>query len=217
MGFVIPTGIKDAFEQLPTGYIVFNIDDVQEGQFGKEGEEVYGFSVALTAEEPAEVTGISKEEKFFLGVKATDKRVTNGRMQADPMAEKEETLLKTLGRFKAFAAAAGVEIEGKDTDVIFSELKNRKVIGKVDHKILPARKGEEQSNTPFAQVSRWLPLGSLDPHITMEAPAGAEVKAPASAGPQPTRAAAPAPKPAAAPAPAGRPTPQRLGGRTATA
>lgn len=37
MGFVIPAGIKEPFEKLPTGYIVFNIDKVTEGDLGKEG------------------------------------------------------------------------------------------------------------------------------------------------------------------------------------
>ena len=33
MGFVIPVGIKEPFEKLPTGYIVFNIDKISEGFF----------------------------------------------------------------------------------------------------------------------------------------------------------------------------------------
>ena len=57
MGFVIPVGIKEPFEKLPTGYIVFNIDKISEGGLGKEGDPVYGFLADLTAEEPSEVTG----------------------------------------------------------------------------------------------------------------------------------------------------------------
>ena len=106
MGFVIPVGIKEPFEKLPTGYIVFNIDKISEGDLGKEGDPVYGFLADLTAEEPSEVTGITKEERFYLGIRPTDKRVQNGRAAADPMCEKEETLKATMGRFKAFAAAA---------------------------------------------------------------------------------------------------------------
>lgn len=211
MGFVIPVGIKEPFEKLPTGYIVFNIDKVTEGDLGKEGDPVYGFLADLTAEEPSEVTGITKEERFYLGIRPTDKRVQNGRATADPMCEKEETLKATLGRFKAFAAAAGVEIEGKDSDVVFSELQNRKVVAKISHTV-----GKDNPEQTFAQVDRWLPMGTVEPHVTEEAAKHQGGKAPATAGPAPARAAAPAPAPKAA-APAGRPTPQRLGARTANA
>ncbi len=211
MGFKIPVGIKDPFEKLPTGYIVFNIDKVSEGDLGKEGDPVYGFLADLTAEEPSEVTGITKEERFYLGIRPTDKRVQNGRAEADPMCEKEATLVHTMGRFKAFAAAAGVEIEGKDSDVVFSELQNRKIVAKVSHTV-----GRDNPEQTFAQVDRWLPVGTIEPHVTEEAAKHQGGKAPATAGPAPARAAAPAPAPKAA-APAGRPTPQRLGARTATA
>ena len=211
MGFVIPVGIKEPFEKLPTGYIVFNIDKVTEGDLGKEGDPVYGFLADLTAEEPSEVTGITKEERFYLGIRPTDKRVQNGRAAADPMCEKEETLKATMGRFKAFAAAAGVEIEGKDSDVVFSELQNRKVVAKISHTV-----GKDNPEQTFAQVDRWLPMGTVEPHVTEEAAKHQGGKAPATAGPAPARAAAPAPAPKAA-APAGRPTPQRLGARTANA
>ena len=216
MGFVIPVGIKPPFEKLPTGFILFNIDGIADGDLAKAGDpEIYGFLVDLTAEEPSECAGITKEERFYLGVRETDKRVQDKKMEADPRAEKEATLIATLGRFKAFAAAAGVEIEGKDTDVIFSELKNRKVIGKVELKMLKARPGQPQSDEPFAQVNRWLPVGTVDPHVTEEARPTAP-----GAGPQPAPARAAAPAAPAAPkaaAPAGRPTPTRLGARTATA
>ena len=190
---------------------MFNIDKVTEGDLGKEGDPVYGFLADLTAEEPSEVTGITKEERFYLGIRPTDKRVQNGRATADPMCEKEETLKATLGRFKVFAAAAGVEIEGKDSDVVFSELQNRKVVAKVSHTV-----GRDNPEQTFAQVDRWLPMGTVEPHVTEEAAKHQGGKAPATAGPAPARAAAPAPAPKAA-APAGRPTPQRLGARTANA
>ena len=211
MGFVIPVGIKEPFEKLPTGYIVFNIDKVTEGDLGKEGDPVYGFLADLTAEEPSEVTGITKEERFYLGIRPTDKRVQSGRATADPMCEQEETLKATLGRFKAFAAAAGVEIEGKNSDAVFSELQHRKVVAKISHIV-----GKDNPEQTFAQVDRWLPMGTVEAHVTEEAAKHQGGKAPATAGPAPARAAAPAPAPKAA-APAGRPTPQRLGARTANA
>lgn len=215
MGWTMPTEIKPPFENLPTGFFVANIDEVQEGMVGKQGEEVFGIIAALTMEEPVEVAGLTKEQTFFLGVRAEDKRVTSGKIQADPEAKNDETLKYTLGRFEAFAMAAGVDIKGKDSDVVFSELKNRKVMIKVSHKAGKPRPGESEAPI-FSQIDRWLPIGSgIDPHVTEEMAAAS--KPTASAGPQPARAAAPAPgKPAAAPAP-GRPTPQRLGGRTATA
>jgi len=212
MGFVIPVGIKEPFEKLPTGYIVFNIDKVTEGDLGKEGDPVYGFLADLTAEEPSEVTGITKEERFYLGIRPTDKRVQSGRATADPMCEQEETLKATLGRFKVFAAAAGVEIEGKNSDAVFSELQHRKVVAKISHIV-----GKDNPEQTFAQVDRWLPMGTVEAHVTEEAAKHQGGKAPATAGPQPTRAAAPAPAAPKAAAPAGRPTPQRLGARTANA
>ena len=212
MGFVIPVGIKEPFEKLPTGYIVFNIDKISEGDLGKEGDPVYGFLADLTADEPSEVTGITKEERFYLGIRPTDKRVQNGRAAADPMCEKEETLKATMGRFKAFAAAAGVEIEGKDSEVVFSELQNRKVVAKISHTV-----GKDNPEQTFAQVDRWLPVGTVDPHVTEEAAKHQGGKAPATAGPQPAPARAAAPPAPKAAAPAGRPTPTRLGARTANA
>ena len=73
------------------------------------------------------------------------------------MCEKEETLKATMGRFKAFAAAAGVEIEGKDSEVVFSELQNRKIVAKVSHTV-----GRDNPEQTFAQVDRWLPVGTTN-------------------------------------------------------
>lgn len=222
MGFVIPVGIKEVFEQLEKGYILFKIENVAAGDLAKQDDPkgpVFGFVADLIAEEPSEMAGITREERFYLGIREGDGRVTSGRAKVDPMCESDDTLILTLGKFKQFAQAAGVEIEGKETDMIFSELKNRTVIGKVEHKFLPARPGETQSDKPFAQINRWLPVNAgVEPHMTPnEAVIGAAGKAPATAGPQPTRAAAPAPAAPKAAAPAGRPTPQRLGARTANA
>ena len=224
MGFKIPTGIKAPFEQLPTGYVLFNIDEIIEGDLGKEGDPCYGWLVKLTAVAPDEVNGLSRDERFFLGIRPGDKRVQDGRAQADPMAESDETLRLTMGRVKAFAEAAGLpndQFEGQDSDAIQSALKNRKVLGKVEHKILPARPGQPQSDMPFAQVGRWLPKDcGIEPHVQPEAPIGGK-GAVASAGPLPNGgqvATAPTPAPApAAPAPApraaGRAAPARIGAR----
>lgn len=213
MGFQIPTGIQEPFEKLPTGYIVFNIDGIEEGMLGfKEDDLVYGWQVALTAEEPNAVTGITREEKFYLGIRETDSRVTNGKLKADRNAEDPETLKKTLSRFKAFAMAAGVEIEGKDHEVVFSELKNRKLIGKVVHVV-----GKDDPTKTYAQIDRWMPVGSgIEPHVTEEAAQAARTgkPAPAQAGPKPAAppSAAPPSAPAAGPAPV-RAMPKRLGAR----
>ena len=110
-----------------------------------------------------------------MGIRPTDKRVQNGRAAADPMCEKEETLKATMGRFKAFAAAAGVEIEGKDSEVVFSELQNRKIVAKVSHTV-----GRDNPEQTFAKVDRWLPVGTVDPHVTEEAAKHQGGKAPAS-------------------------------------
>lgn len=219
MGFKIPEGIKAPFEQLPTGFIHFNIDEVIEADLGKEGDPCYGFLVRLTAVAPDEVNGLTREERFFLGIRESDQRVKNGRAKADPMAEKEETLQLTMGRFKVFCEEAGIgNIEGMDSDQMFSALKNRKIMGKVIHKILPARPGQPPSDMPFAQVDRWLPAEGtgIEPHVTQDAPIAAKGAAAPGAVPMPngngaTQAAAPAPAPA--PARAGRSAPARVGAR----
>ena len=208
MGFTFPVGIKDAWEQVPQGYIAFNIDSVEDGLLGKEGDEVKGIQVMLTVTEPAECVRIIKEEKFYLGLRETDKRVQSGKVKADREADNPETLIITLSRFKAFAHAAGVDIEGQDSEQIYSQLKNRQVLGRVEHKILPARPGEVQSDLPFAQVAKWLPIGTMDPHVTQEAVTQPATKGAASA----PRAAAPAPSPAPTPAMA-KPIARRLAAR----
>jgi len=212
MGFQIPVGIQEPFEKLPTGFIVFNIDSIEEGMLGfKEDDLVYGWQVSLTAEEPSAVTGITREEKFYLGIRETDSRVTSGKLKADREAQNPETLIKTLSRFKAFAMAAGVEIEGKDHEVMFSELKNRKIMGKVVHVV-----GKEDPTKTYAQIDRWMPVGSgVEPHVTEEAAQAARTgkPAPAQAGPKPAAPPAVGAPPAAAaagPAPV-RALPKRLG------
>ena len=212
MGFQIPVGIQEPFEKLPTGFIVFNIDSIEEGMLGfKEDDLVYGWQVSLTAEEPSAVTGITREEKFYLGIRETDSRVTSGKLKADREAQNPETLIKTLSRFKAFAMAAGVEIEGKDHEVMFSELKNRKIMGKVVHVV-----GKDDPTKTYAQIDRWMPVGSgVEPHVTEEAAQAARTgkPAPAQAGPKPAAppsAGAPPAAAAAGPAPV-RALPKRLG------
>lgn len=212
MGFQIPVGIQEPFEKLPTGFIVFNIDSIEEGMLGfKEDDLVYGWQVSLTAEEPSAVTGITREEKFYLGIRETDSRVTSGKLKADREAQNPETLIKTLSRFKAFAMAAGVEIEGKDHEVMFSELKNRKIMGKVVHVV-----GKDDPTKTYAQIDRWMPVGSgVEPHVTEEAAQAARTgkPAPAQAGPKPAAPPAVGAPPAAAaagPAPV-RALPKRLG------
>ena len=192
--------------------IVFNIDSIDEGMLGfKEDDLVYGWQVALTAEEPSAVTGITREEKFYLGIRETDSRVTSGKLKADRDAQNPETLIKTLSRFKAFAMAAGVEIEGKDHEVMFSELKNRKIMGKVVHVV-----GKDDPTKTYAQIDRWMPVGSgVEPHVTEEAAQAARTgkPAPAQAGPKPAAppsAGAPPAAAAAGPAPV-RALPKRLG------
>lgn len=219
MGFKIPEGIKAPFEQLPTGFILFNIDEVIEGDLGKEGDPCYGWLAKLTAVAPDEVNGLTREERFFLGIREGDSRVKNGRATADPMADKDETLQMTMGRVKLFCEAAGIAtIEGMDSDQLFSALKNRKVLGKVIHKILPPRPGQPANDLPFAQVDRWLPAEGtgIEPHVTQDAPiAGKGATAVPGAVPLPnggaTQAAPPAPAPA--PARAGRSAPARVGAR----
>jgi hypothetical protein len=213
MGFVIPAGIKAPFEQLPTGFIVFNIDEVIEADLGKEGDPCYGFLVKLTAVAPDEVNGLTRDERFYLGIRESDSRVKNGRAKADPEAKDDETLKLTLGRFKAFCEEAGIQqVEGVDSDQLFSALKNRKIMGKVIHKILPARPGQPANDMPFAQVDRWLPAEGtgIEPHVTQDAPVAAK-GTPGQVVPLPT--AAPAPAPAPAPARAGRAAPTRVGAR----
>lgn len=212
MGFQIPVGIQEPFEKLPTGFIVFNIDGCEDGMMGfKEDDLVFGIQVSLTAEEPTDVSGITRQEKFYLGIRESDSRVKSNKMKADRECQLPETLLKTLSRFKAFAMAAGVDIEGKDSEVVYSELKNRKILGKVIHVV-----GTEDPTKTYAQIDRWMPVGSgVEPHVTEEAAQAPRTgkPAPAQAGPKPAAppsAGAPPAAAAAGQAPV-RALPKRLG------
>ena len=207
MGFVVPVGIKEPFEKLPPGYVKFKIGQGAEGDVGSAESPQFGLEVEMEAIEPNEVAGVPHRERFFLGLSDQNYLVQHGKAEADPMAENDATLVLTLGKFKAFCSAAGVEIEGKDSDLVFSELKDRKVIGKVEHQT--DKKDAKRTN---ARITRWLPDGTIDPHVTAIPEQAAQQVGNDKAGvAKPAAAAGPRP---ATPTVATRPTASRLGVRT---
>lgn len=182
MGRKLPDVIKDPFELLPTGVLRFTIDELAEVWLGKQGEEVYGIEVNMTVTEPKEAEGIQHREGFFIGIGPNDKAVQEGRAQADPECQLDETFAARGGRFKKMAEAGGVAIEGQDLDVVFATLKGREVLGKVEHS--PSKNNPELMN---ARVTRWYPVGAAQVGVTNEAPktsngAGKPIAAP---GPTP--------------------------------
>ena len=204
MGFQVPAGIKEPFEKLPPGVIRFKIEGGTEGDVGTTEAPCFGIEMQMSAEDPPECAGIPHNARFYLGIRETDYLHKEKGLEVDPEATKEETLVATMGRFKAFCTAAGVEIEGKDTDLIYSELKDRKVLAKVEHKA--SKDNPDQTN---ARVTRWLPDGTIDPHVTAIPEQAATTNGAATkpgaklAGPRPS-----------VPTPAARPTASRLGART---
>ena len=200
VGDSFPAEIRDQRDKLPAGDIVFRIDDVQEGMAGREGDEVLAIVASLTAIEPQQAAGIEHEEMFWIGQRETDKAVTDGKAQADREGLLAATWQYRAARLKMFASKAGIDIQGKNRALAYSELKGRTVLGLVEHEI--DKKNPQYTN---ARVKSWWAVGERTPQV-----ADATEKPQPTAGPRP--AAATAPRPMAAQAPV-KPMPRRLGAR----
>lgn len=216
MGRMIPTEIRDPYSMLPTGILQFKVADAFEASVGKEGEEVYGVIVQAVVTAPPSHAGEEHTETFFIGVNESAKAVQDGKLVADPNAERPETWKARAGQFKKFCAHFDLQIEGADMDLVLAELKGKEILGKVIH---ATSKTLREDGTPFvnARVDRWFKPGEVVPAIdtvqqaTVAPGAGPRPAGPA-AGPRPAgpaAAAQPAVQPAAA-APA-RPALRRLG------
>jgi len=204
-GFTIPDDIREPFEQLPPGMILFEIGQMVETNVtGKEDDPCFGLAMDVIAVEPPEVAGLTRTEKFFWGIRASDQRVLNGRAKADPWAENNETLQATMGRFKLFVEAVGLECKG-NSEALYAALKGRKVIGHVVHKAGRPKEGQDRPMS-FANVDRWLPENSGIKLYVSEV--SEETAAPAKGGNGAAQQAAPAPAPAP-PAPTPQPTGRR--------
>lgn len=210
-GTTFPGEIREPFEKVPAGTVLFTIEDVAEGMAGKdENDQVLVIQAHLVGEEPAGALGVGLDTMFFIGIRESDKVVQQGKATADPEGQLAATWAARAGRFQAFATKSGVEIAGKDRQLVYSELKGRQVLGLVEHVIDP--KNPDFSN---ARIKSYWAVGEREPATSDAAPTQ---KAAPAAGPRPA-ATAPAPAPrAAGPAPAMagaavRPPVRRLGAR----
>ncbi|MDE2099273.1 MAG: hypothetical protein KGL39_18610 [Patescibacteria group bacterium] len=216
MGRIIPTEIKEPFEQLPAGNFLLQVTGAGEGMVGKPGSEVYGIQINHTVVEPASHAGMEYDETFFIGIGAHDKQVQSGKMQADPEAANDDTWKARAGRFKRYCEKHGINIEGADLDLVFQQLTDKQLIAKVI--LQPSKTAVRDDGTPMmnARVDRWFAVGEAQPGIdTTPQPAAAPIAAgPRSvapvAGPRPAGAPVAA-APAAAPGTAARPPLRRIG------
>jgi len=122
-----PEDIRDPFELVPAGNILFTIDSVKAGTQsvtrGNAAVEKKTENVHLTVMAPESHAGIAWTKTIWIG------------SDDDPAALQAETL-KTGGasKLKSLAAKAGVDIRGKDEELVRSELQDRKVGGSITHK-----------------------------------------------------------------------------------
>jgi len=163
MGRVVPAGIKEPFEVPPQGLILWKVEGLTNNEKEVEADpsKRLMYAAALTAAEPKEVEGLTHTESFFVG---TDD---------DPGALKSETWIKRSGRLKQFVENCGVQFEGEDMDMVASNVKDRKALGLVTHRLEPAMKGGKEN--PYAgrtraNVSRWFTEGEKAPYVEKGAP-----------------------------------------------
>lgn len=205
MGRIIPTDIRDPFEQAPPGWLLLEVTGAGEGMVGKEGEEVYGLQVEHTIVEPATVAGVEHNETFFIGVNEKTEAVKRGKLKADPEANNPETWQARAGNFKRYASKFEINVEGADLDLVFQELMGKRIMAHIIH---APSKTLREDGTPFinARVDRWVAVGEVKPeleeaHAIQPAKPAAPVPGPRLVGAAPSTAG---------PAPAARPALRRL-------
>lgn len=208
-GDSFPAEIREPFERVPAGTVQFVIEDVQEGMMGKdENDQVLVIQASLVGEEPSAAAGVGLDSMFFIGIRESDRAVQQGKATADPEGQLAATWASRAGRFQQFAHKAGVEVAGKNRQLIYSELKGRKVLGLVEHTV-------NKINPDFvdARVKSWWAVGDRTPALSDAEPT--PTKAAPTAGPRPAAVQAPTPR-AVAPAPVAtisKPAVRRLGAR----
>lgn len=122
-----PSEIRDERKMAPAGWVLFSIDKVERSTIQAQNVEKAVEKVYMTVQAPEAFEGVNYEETFWLG---TDQ---------DPLAQNPETLQRGgASKFKTFAAAANVAIEGQDEDLVRSQLKDMKVLGHIQHKVSAA-------------------------------------------------------------------------------
>ena len=123
-----PEIIKDEWKQAPAGDIVFSIDGVarlmKSATRGNATVETAVEQVELTVVEPDNYEGIKHTQLFWLG------------SDQDPQALQAETLSRGgASKFKAFAGAIDVAVEGQDEEYVRSMLKDQRIGGHVNWKV----------------------------------------------------------------------------------
>ena len=147
-----PAQIKEEFKQIPAGAIILNVDAVERVNKATRNSAVEKAveKVTLTVAEPEQFADISTDELFWIG------------SDTDPLAVQEETRSKGgASKFKAFARAAGVEIEGQDEEMVRSTLKDQKVGAFVTWKV-------NAEGFVRANVSSWFTPGERQVEVNEE-------------------------------------------------
>ena len=108
-----PEDIRDAYEQVPAGDILFTISSVQAGvqsvTRGNSAVELKTEQLHLTIEAPSSHKGVTFDHTIFIG------------SDDDPMAHNVETLKRGgASKFKSFAAKAGIDLKVLSEIVPFS-------------------------------------------------------------------------------------------------
>lgn len=150
-----PAQIKDEWKQVPAGDVILSIESVervnQSTTRGNSTSEKATEQLNMTVVEPDAYEGIQHKQIFWLG------------SDDDPLAVKEETLSKGgSSKFKACAAAAGVQIEGQDEELVRSLLKDTRVGAHVTWKV--TAEGFVRAN-----VTSWFTPGDKTPSADEEA------------------------------------------------
>jgi len=150
-----PAQIKDEWKQVPAGDVILSIDSVervnQSAARGNTTTEVATEQLSMTVVEPDAYEGIAHKQIFWIG------------SDQDPLAVKEETLSRGgSSKFKACAAAAGVQIEGQEEELVRSLLKDTRVGAHVIWKV--TAEGFVRAN-----VTSWFTVGEKAPNADEDA------------------------------------------------
>lgn len=151
MGRVVPTGVKDPFENLPGGVLEFETVRLEEAVKGAENLFCYVATLRVVA--PEQSAGVEHQETFFIGT------------SEDPNAEQAETWIKRAGRLKQYVEKSGVAFEGADMEMVASEIQQTHVLANVEQKHEPEMKKGEPN--PYAgrvrsNVRGWLAVGERE-------------------------------------------------------
>lgn len=158
-----PDEIGEDFTRLPVGTILWKVSDTIEELAGK-GKDRKCIRAELTAMAPIEAIGKEHTRHFWIGTRK------------DPGASKVGTWMKSpdLRNFKVMANKAGVlQVEKKARPLIYSELKGREVVGRVEYERASETLGDGSPNPnagkSYARINEWFLKGEI-PLETKPAP-----------------------------------------------